>query len=207
MPLGAADVADVSVGDEHACLVRDSGQLACWGHNDRGELGLGDMVMRDRPTDVPSMTMVREVAAGAGTTCVLLETGEVRCAGTNHAGQLGDGTRTTRTTFVPVSSPYLYQKVSLGFSYACALRRTTGIVDCWGTSYVGQLGDGKRVSRSVPAPVPGLSGITQLSTGHEHACALDGAGALLCWGQNSDGQIGNGESAETTTPTHVVGTP
>lgn len=83
----------------------------------------------------------------------------------------------------------------LGFN-TCALYKSTGQVKCWGSGGVN--GDGTFVHQfaavtvQTAAGVP-LTGITKLSVGGEHGCALQGAtGKVYCWGHNEYGQIGQG---------------
>lgn len=45
----------------------------------------------------------------------------------------------------------------------------------------------------------------QISSGGDHACAIDPAGALWCWGANETGQLGNGGTESSPTPVAVTG--
>ena len=47
-----ADAANVSVGSRHACALRGSGALWCWGQNGDGQLGQGDTVPSEQPVEV-----------------------------------------------------------------------------------------------------------------------------------------------------------
>src|SRR5262249_27454256 len=60
-----------------------------------------------------------------------------------------------------------------------------------------ELGDGTTTSRSSPVIVPGLAGVTNVTAGLSHTCALRSNGTVACWGFNARGQAGNGT---TTTP-------
>jgi alpha-tubulin suppressor-like RCC1 family protein len=62
------------------------------------------------------------------------------------------------------------------------------------------------ISTPAPAAVSGLgSGVTAITGGYEHACALASGGGVQCWGNNHFGQIGDGTTDEAKLPTAVSG--
>jgi len=95
--------------------------------------------------------------------------------------------------------------ISAGGQHTCALTATGGVM-CWGSNSSGQLGIGATDSEQFPTPVSGLNaGVTAISTGHHHACALTSAGGVLCWGENQYGQLGDGTTINRRVPTKVLG--
>jgi alpha-tubulin suppressor-like RCC1 family protein len=46
-----------------------------------------------------------------------------------------------------------------------------------------------------------------ITTGDDHACAVNDVGAAFCWGANDLGQLGNGNTSESHAPVAVAGLP
>jgi alpha-tubulin suppressor-like RCC1 family protein len=67
-------------------------------------------------------------------------------------------------------------------------------VRCWGSNRYGQLALGDTTNRSVPTPVPALTGAIAIGAGDQHACAIFSGGLVKCWGANYTHQLGLGES-------------
>ncbi|MEZ5169635.1 MAG: hypothetical protein R3A49_02680 [Acidimicrobiia bacterium] len=58
---------------------------------------------------------------------------------------------------------------------------------------------------SGPVEVAGLSGVTSVSAGRSHSCALLGDGSVSCWGRNGSGQLGDGTGVDSSVPVPVSG--
>jgi hypothetical protein len=77
-------------------------------------------------------------------------------------------------------------------------------VKCWGDSGYGQIGDGFTSDRTTPVDVTGLTGgVSAISTGEQHACALMSDGTVKCWGYNASYQLGNNGANIQSTPVTV----
>jgi alpha-tubulin suppressor-like RCC1 family protein len=154
----------------------------------------------------PSLMPTGELSAGAYHTCALSSVSGVRCWGQNVYGQLGDGTTTDRA--VPrdvVGLATGVTAVAAGGGHSCALTNGGG-VKCWGSNAYGQLGDGTTTTRTTPVAVAGLSsGVTAVSAGGTHTCALLSAGTVKCWGRNLEGQLGDGSTTNRPTPVSITG--
>jgi len=166
------------------CAVTSAGGVKCWG----GSYGL-------TPVDV--------FAPGSGIvalthTCALTSVGGVKCWGRNDRGQVGDGTTVDRATPVDVVGLTSgVTAVSAWGGHACALLSTGG-VKCWGENDFGQVGDGTTVDRPSPVVVAGLSrGVTAISAGVFHTCAVMRDGRVKCWGVSGVGQLGDGSKVNT----------
>ncbi len=140
--------------------------------------------------------------------CIVTPSGGVKCWGFNDRGRLGDGTVINRATPVDVfglSSGVI--QISLGAHHTCAVTSGGG-AKCWGFNLFGQVGDGspQAAFSKIPVDVLGLTaGISQISAGTFHTCALTTAGGVKCWGENSQGQLGDGTTTMRLTPVDVIG--
>lgn len=160
------------------------------------------------PLFLVPFTQVIQITAGSSHTCALTTDGKVYCWGYNRSGRLGDGTTTDRSLPAPVNAlPDGVIAVEAGGSHTCALT-ADGKVYCWGDNYSGQLGDGTTTNRLTPVLVSGLpDGVTAISAGGRHTCALTASGAVYCWGSNSFGQVGDDTTTNRLTPVLIGGLP
>ena len=95
--------------------------------------------------------------------------------------------------------------IAAGEGHTCAIAEI-GTVYCWGTNAQGQLGAGIFQSQSnTPVQVAGISGVTALTVGYDHNCAIAGGGAVYCWGSGDNGQLGDGAKMNRWAPVQVAG--
>jgi alpha-tubulin suppressor-like RCC1 family protein len=215
-------VVSVSAGATSACAVLTSGAVRCWGANNHGQLGRGNLVGSKFAvaTSVINGTTVKakSVSVGANHACAVLTTGAIRCWGANAGGQLGDGTVVQRTVPVLVhtsssASLALATAVSAGGVHTCAIVGTGAAarVNCWGTDANGQLGNVATGVQKFAVPVAGAlaNGVTALAAGTASTVAIAPnaampASAALGWGLNSAGQLGDGTVVQRSAPVHNV---
>ena len=127
----------VSAGEEGP----SGGELWAWGHNEFGQLGLGDTTDRSSPVQVGSLNTWDTVAA-AGRYAVAIKTdGTLWAWGRNDIGQLGLGDTIYRSSPVQVGSLNNWSKVSCRYSHSVAIK-TDGTLWAWGRNSAGQLGLG-----------------------------------------------------------------
>ena len=168
----------VSAGGSHACAIRTSGEIACWGSNaittGFNEETQGFEQLHTGQATPPEGSYIA-VSAGAVHTCGLREDRMITCWGLNgyfvrHTDSGAAELRETGQTDAPDGA---FTAVSAGGAHTCAIR-ASGEITCWG-EIVGQIG----------AP-PGS--YTAVSAGAIHTCGLRDTGAIECWGSNAHGQ-------------------
>jgi len=190
----------------HACVLRVDRTVACWGDNRTAQLGDGTTENSfDELRTVDGISDVQLLSVGEDFSCAVAQRAEVRCWGLDYQGQLGDGRTLTiggPTTAVPEVTGAV--GLSTGRSHACAVA-ADGQVRCWGANDSGQLGDGSRTTRLVPARTKGAADTVALSAGAGFSCALSVRGTVGCWGLNSVGQLGTGDRVDRTEPVAVTG--
>ena len=214
----------VDAGSLHTCAVTRSGQVFCWGLNDRAQLGsfeAGGGGFSPRPVPVggvPTDFRFRQVSAGGlgvrgqaqgseSHTCGVTRRHRAVCWGANDSGQLGDGTNVD--LFTPereVSGGHRFLGVSAGGRHTCGVT-LAGQVLYWGSNSSGQLGDGNSPTPSTVAIPPTLPRQRYLavSAGELHTCALSASHEIFCWGRNAFGQLGIGTTEADDFPNIVAG--
>jgi len=197
------DAGVIAAGGRHSCSLV-SGKVFCWGANERGQLGDGDVESRDVPAPIVGDLVFVHVATGLAHSCGVARGGEAYCWGGDDRGQLGDATTTARSAPVRVAGNHTFRLLRAGLSHTCGLT-TSGEVACWGANTNGQLGDGSTTTRSSPVIIGAGMRFVSLSAGWNHSCAIAADGIAWCWGANASGQLGTGVRADARTPVAVAG--
>ncbi len=195
----------ISTGYAFTCAVTDGGGARCWGNNEYGQLGNNSTTNYAFPVDVSGLASgVSTISTGCYHACALTNEGGVQCWGRNQSGQLGDDSADNRLEPVEVSGLASgVRAISAGCFHTCALTDEGG-VKCWGSNGSGRLGDSTNENRWTPVDVVGLAGgVSAISAGGYHTCALLTHGGISCWGSNADGQLGDGTNEDRWTPVEV----
>lgn len=209
--------ADVTLDDEEP-------GVACWGSNDKGQLGTGTVPGAGSAPVPPSnrilgfvseeasepgtktvLSGVSHVTCGAEFACALDAEGNAYCWGGNGFGQLGVG----QTNDVPsplaraVTGGHHFTVLEAGGRHACGID-DEGTILCWGDDRAGQVGEQVEGPVPEPFPAPGLSSGEGVALGRDFTLSLRAA-AVSSWGANFFGQLGNGNNVASTTPSAAVG--
>jgi serine/threonine protein kinase/alpha-tubulin suppressor-like RCC1 family protein len=204
--LGEFAFVQVSAGTAHSCAVTTVGDAYCWGSDSRGQLGDGTTVRRTAPVRVAGSDRYRLVASGGAHSCGITSRSDVVCWGANDRAQLGDLSSAPFRSVpgpVRVGSGGAVTALATGLAHSCALA-SDGQAYCWGANDAGQLGDGTRTERAVPAAVAGPLRFRSLAAGAQHSCGVTVRGQVACWGRNQELELGSrGAGARAVTPVLV----
>jgi alpha-tubulin suppressor-like RCC1 family protein len=190
----------------HACAVTSTGAARCWGSDGYFELGTNPPSSSLVPVDVAGLANAVAISTGDYHTCTISSGGAAKCWGLGDSGMLGNGSLANSP--VPVDVTGLSSGVtaiSVSDGHTCAL--TSAGAMCWGLNTYGQVGDGTvSAGQSIPAHVVGLSsGVSAISAGFQHTCAVTLDGKVKCWGDNREGALGNNSNISSSVPVDVVG--
>ncbi len=225
-----ARIVALAAGTAHVCALMQTGDVACWGLGQFGQLGYGtvdDIGDDEAPTAAGMVALgrpARQLAAGVNHTCALLDDGSVRCWGENAFGSLGlghgltVGDDETPDAYPPVELGGAAAQICAGGNRSCALL-DDGSVRCWGRGANGRLGLGVDFgTRNLgddesPTAVPAIDlggPALEIACGGDHACALMEDRSLRCFGRNEEGQLGYGNRVtvgDNETPATVGAVP
>lgn len=197
------DRAIIAAGGRHSCVLSGT-RVYCWGANDQGQLGDGELESRDTPAGIAGDIEFTQVAAGLDYSCGLTRGGDAYCWGLNDRGQLGDATTSNRSAPVRVAGNVSFHTLRTGPRHSCGLT-ASGDVACWGFNDRGQLGDGTTTNRSSPVTIKTSVRFVSIAVGLNHTCGISFDGAGYCWGDNSSGQLGDDTRNAHRTPEIVAG--
>lgn len=188
---------EISSGGLHTCGMNTNGQVYCWGSNDWGKIGNGNVsyayVAYD-PTAVSSSLVFTQISAGETVSCGLITTGSVYCWGT-----LSDSWSYPTPTLI--STDQVFSEVTTGYRYACGITEA-GKAYCWGSNNadinrnLGTLGNNSDTDSDLPVPVYGNFVFQKIDAKEVHTCGLTIDGKIFCWGLNAleSGLIGAASS-------------
>ncbi|KAM1118159.1 hypothetical protein FF1_042424 [Malus domestica] len=224
-PLVDVDIRFVASGCSSChCVALDvEGRCYTWGRNEKGQLGHGDRIQRDRPTVVSELSKYKVVRASSGKnhTVVVTEDGHSFAFGWNKHGQLGSGSTKNEVEASPVRC-----QVSEVKSVACGGDFTVWLSSVEGASILtaglpqyGQLGHGtdneyntkdssvRLAYEAQPRPkaIASLAGenIVKVACGTNHTVAVDANGYVYTWGFGGYGRLGHREQKDEWAPRRV----
>jgi alpha-tubulin suppressor-like RCC1 family protein len=122
---------EVAVGSYHGCALLSTDEVACWGDNDWGQVG----VMRDAastalPRVLPSLR-ARHIVADGSVSCAIDLKKRVWCWGWNGGGAMGTGDSEQRVGPVLINAITDAVEIAVHAGRVCA-QTAKGDIWCWG---------------------------------------------------------------------------
>lgn len=181
MPLqvaGLSGITSIASGGAYNLALTQGGTVYAWGDNSNGNLGDGSTTSSASPVQVSGLTNITVIAAGTHD-LALTGSGQVYAWGQNQSGELGASATQICGMYYCSTTPLLVgglpsnvSALSVGGGYSLAL--ANGSVYSWGANNLGELGIGASDIDNHPIPtlISGLSGVTAIATGDNHAFAI-----------------------------------
>jgi alpha-tubulin suppressor-like RCC1 family protein len=191
-----SDWSKIILGTNHSLAIKTNplgGTLWSWGWNNKGQLGLGDIVERTTPVQVVAIPAWSEAAAGDIHTIGIRTNGCLYSWGDNAQGQLGLG-MTGSFIFTPtqIGTHSDWSQVASKLYHNIAIK-TNLTIWAWGKNAYGQLGLADTNNRNVPVRISNDFDWSMVSVGENATIAIKTDLTIWGWGDNSSGQIGLGQ--------------
>ena len=197
----------------NVCVAYADGSANCWGDNTSYSLTNSTSTIIAPQKVYPAGSSITYHSAGLEFTCLIANGGNIYCRGSHAYGQTGcTGVIGGSYSTCPVTPPVAVTatQIDSGSYHSCAVMSDESVI-CWGSNWHGVLGYGV-IGTSYGTPsttIAAGSGVTQVTAGEMHTCALTNSGAVYCWGNNDYNQLGQAAASATDTmvATAVVGLP
>lgn len=195
----------VEAGNEYTCGIDNNDELYCWGKNDEGQLGTGDINNRYKPEKVDSAEKWKTVALSKKNTLGILLNDNVL--------NWGNG------TLSPVNESYenKWLQFSISEGHLCGINLESKLF-CGGINLSGEIGIGKRSEVEDLTEIEGsnwkmiitgnsfiIEGVNMTEYYKGHTCGIresNGLDRIYCWGNNDVFQL-TGEQDYKTSPTLI----
>lgn len=202
VPQWGTNIAAISAGMWHTCVLTTEGAVKCSG-------GFASAAQTIDPTPFSGLESgVTAIAYNNGYMSEIfcaIQNGALKCMGYNDFGQLGNGS--TSTTILKSMQQVQglesgVTAVALGFRHGCAIKDEK--LYCWGQGNHGELGIGARASTfgSLQVQLP-PGKVRSIGAAGSTTCAVIGQN-VHCWGANGWGQLGDGRVLFRDKPIEVT---
>lgn len=191
----------VAAGRGHACALTKAGAIACWGANERGQLGVPAPAQRSTAGFIRGVSGATALSVGVTQTCRVRSDSTVQCVGMQNAWMNKSPTPAHPSTSVHSSAQHSCLlattgeghcwgkngsgQLGVGAEHTCGIT-VAGNVSCWGSNGSGALGASLGITTSsTPVQVVGLAGASAICAGFRRTCVRMQSGAVQRWGEGA----------------------
>jgi len=204
---GIDDAIDLRVAPGFNCVIRADETVWCWGENNSGQLGQGDIALYSTPKQVKNITGITALGLGTGHACAQASDG-FYCWGGNLFGESGQGSDNSGVLLPKkvLGMPPGVVQVAASYDATC-VRTNQNEVWCFGRSDFGQLGNpaalgvpcGGMGEQCVYAPTKAsISDVVEMAMGTAFVLVRKANGELWSWGDDQPGSLGNGDPLQNS---------
>ena len=123
----AIKYSSIGSGFLHTCALSTDGEVYCWGNNEVGQLGLGNVGDPSLlPIKVPGLGKVSQLSVGAVHNCALSQ-GKAYCWGQNGNGKLGSGSDAQSNSPILVKDLDSIAQISANRLSTCAVTTSKSV--------------------------------------------------------------------------------
>jgi alpha-tubulin suppressor-like RCC1 family protein len=179
----------LSLGEKHAGIITEEGNLYMWGYNSDGQLGDGTEVDKNTPTliNIPNNETPKQLSLGSDFSGLITEENNLYMWGHNNGGQLGDGTLVDKNTPTLITLPNNHTLIDLQCGETSSFLLTLdNRVLYWGWNLASMLGDESTNNVISPQYHPFLDDldIKQFVYGYQNGILITTSNEIYTWGRN-----------------------
>jgi len=216
LSLGTGRTATKLVGGfGHICALLDNSTVKCWGRNNKGQLGKGNLTtLGDTANEMGDfLTAVNidgnsggartstDIIAGYEHACVSRDNSSMICWGEADAGELGDGDLGDGEIGDEAGEMAAIAAINMGAGFAtltniyaagygACVKDNANMFKCWGYNTNGQQLLGTTTHQKTPPAAAFNVGtglvVSKFSAGYRTMCALFTNDRIKCWGRGTD---------------------
>ena len=162
--LASKTIKQIASGGISSCVIASDDKAYCWGSNNFGQLGNGNLKNSSTPTPVSTTGVlagktIKQITAGNSYFCVIASDDKAYCWGGGRRGALGNGSTLSLviSTPTPVSTTGVLagktiKQITAGTEFTCAIASDDKAY-CWGSNSSGELGNNSTINSGVPTHV------------------------------------------------------
>ena len=201
-------IKQIILGGLHSMVLMENGDLYVFGDNQYGQLGLNDILSRNRPIRndfFKDKGSIKYIVLGGYHSMILMDNDDLYVFGYNQLGQLGLNDNLGRNR--PIRNNFFTDKssikhIALGRLYSMILM-DNGDLYVFGDNQYGQLGLNDNLDRNRPIRNNFLTekgSIKQIVLGGWYSMILMDNGDLYVFGYNQYGQLGLNDNLDRNKP-------